>query len=194
MTKRKKTKEEIREDRSAKKECTEEDTYRNRLFRFFGNNIRKKDGGLPSPITKLVEMTLRTWTRLRYGDKVSQECRNRTITVGLDKVLVDTFAIPSPDLDKMSMTERFQDLSDYVAKVKVLASLFANFNNLEAFQAGEPLPEANAKYYSTCLMACSSRKGGERKIHESFTRFCEQTGNTPLPKKTGVSTLFERQV
>lgn len=191
----KKTSEELKANRASAKEDTDADSYRNRLLRCFGDSIRLKKGGLPSPIKGLVELTLRTWTALRYGKDVSQETRDRTVTVGVQKVLRTICYVPGTHvLTAESIQNKFIELSDYVSRVRVLASLLANFICLVSLDNNTDLPKADAQFFSACLSACRTSKGGNTSVHEAFQRFCTATGNIPLPKKTGVSTMFERQV
>ena len=189
-----KSKDDIRQAKADGKNDTATNNYRNRLLAAFGNKIMKKDGTLPSAIKELVSLTLRTWTKLRYGEDAVQTTRDRTVTVGVQKVLLDEFNIPEITLNREVMQSKFIELSDYVARVKVMASMFANFYSLEQIDKGEEFPKANAKFYSACLMAASARKGGDKAIHQSFQRFCTLTNNQTMPKGKGVSTLFERQV
>ena len=189
-----KKKKEIQDNKAQAKLNTDKDNYRNRLFKWFQNNILKKDGALPSPDKGLVQLVLRTWSKLRYGKDASEKTRDRVVTVGLSKVLHDYIDVPNQALSGDIMTQKFLELSNYVAKVKVLATLLANFICLEQLTANEDLPCADAKFYSACLAACSSRKCGHDSVHEAFNRFCTSTGNTALPRHSGVTTLFERQV
>jgi hypothetical protein len=192
---KRKTSDEIKTNKASAKEDTESNSYRNRLFRVFGDSIRLKSGGLPSPIKGLVELTLRTWTKLRYGKNVSEDIRDRTVTVGIQKVLRTICYVPgTQELTAESIQSKFIELSDYVSRVRVLASLLANFICLEKLDNGLDLPETDAKFFSACLCVSRSSKGGSVSIHEAFQRFCTATGNIPLSKKIGVSTLFERQV
>lgn len=192
--KKKKTADEIKANKARSKEDTSSDNYRNRLFHLFGEKVQKKDGELPSAIKLLVELTLRTWTALRYGKDTSQEIRDRTITVGVQKVIRTNCYLPGAELTAEVIQDKFIELSSYASKVRVLASLLANFICLEHLDQGTDLPDADLKFFSACLSAARSSKGGDQSVHAAFQRFCTATGNTALPKKTGVSTLFEREV
>lgn len=191
------TKAQLASNRASSKEDTGKDNYRNRLFRLFGNRINKKDGTLPSAIKGLVELTVRLWNVLRHGSDVSQEGRPRVITVGVDKVILSGELVPGrkgTPLTGHEIQTRFQDLSNYVAQVKVLASLLANFICLEKLHADSPLPHLNTQFYEGCLTVCRSAKGGSPETRQAFERFCTASGNQALQKESGVNALFNRQV
>jgi hypothetical protein len=181
-------------NRALKKEDTDTKNFRNRLLSRCESSVRKKDGSLPSSIKGLVQLVLRTWSNIRYGQNESLGIRDRVITVGLKKVLNHDVISKGSMLTGSIMESRFMMLSNYCSKVRVMASLLANFIAMEAFAEGEMI-EIDEKFYSGCLQA--SRSGmckAQPHIKEAFDRFCTSTGMIPETKMAGVSTLFERQV
>jgi hypothetical protein len=191
-SKEKKTKEQIKSEKADKKNDAESDNFRNRLCRLFPTAVLKKDGGLPSPIKGLVHLALRTWANLRYGQNEALGVRDRTVTVVVQKLLNQDVISTGGALTGDEMAAKFMDLSSYASKVRVMASLLANFIFME--HVGSSLPEADAKFYSKCLQVCRSGKTKHADVTAAFQRFTAATGMVAEPARQGVSTLFERQV
>lgn len=180
--------------RQTRKEDITVDNYRNRLLNQFGNAIFKIDGTLPSHIKGLCELTLRTWSALQYGKQAAPIIRDRTVTVGLGKVLNKTIISKNNKLTPESMRERFVEISHHVSRVRVIASLFANFLNLQALETNRSLPEADQKFFSGCLNLSRSGKAKNGEMCTAFIQFTSMTGIKAEPSVPGVSTVFERQV
>lgn len=181
--------------RKEKKEDTTTHSYRNRLFAQCKNAVKLKSGGLPSPIKGLVELSLRVWSNIRYGQNRSLGLRDRVITVGLKKVLNEHVDSKAASLTGEIMEERFILMSNYCSQVRVKASLFANFIHMKAFMENNPIA-ADEKFYSQCLILCRGSKpnGKDPTMVDLFKDFESRTGLHAEPKMQGVSTLFERQV
>jgi hypothetical protein len=193
-SKPKKTKEQIKSEKAGKKDDTESDNFRNRLARLFPAAVLKKDGGLPSPIKGLVQLALRTWANLKYGQNEALRVRDRIVTVGVQNVLNRDVTSTGGALTGDELAATFMDLSSYASKVRVMASLLANFIFMEHVDRDEPVPEADAKFYSKCLQVCRSTKTNHAGVTDAYQRFTTATGMVAEPARKGVSTLFERQV
>jgi hypothetical protein len=175
-----------------KKAKTELDAnnLRNRLFKSFGDAIRRKDGQLPSHVKLLASLMLRTWGVLSRGkDEVRPE-RIRTIPVGLATVLRDS---PIEGVTALTMAQRFTEVSDHASKVRVNASLLANFIFIRALTLGGGLPNADKAFFTACLSCCRGASTSSRAVVEEFAAFSAATGITAYPPMAGTTRVFENQ-
>lgn len=147
------------------------DNLRNRLLKQFPQAVLLKDGSLPSQSQNQVELLFRTATVLKHGVQTVRETRDRTVTVGLAKVLL-------PKLNDR-LTTKFLAVSNYVAKVQVQASLFANYVCISRYRSELELPKADSDFFTACLGRCRGVRGTT--LQQEFTAFCEATQLTTLP-------------
>lgn len=168
------------QQRNVKKQTTTSSNLRNRLYWLLNDSICKKDGSLPSSITKVVSLLLRTFAKLKYGDSVNTNERTRVVTVGLRTVLHN-------DSLSEEVAEKLTFVSNYISEIRVTAALFANYLILKLHETRCSLPERDKVFYSTCLVLSCGGKPHDSTYTEHFKQFIEQTGITIPPPPEGIS-------
>ena len=123
----------------------------------------------------------RLFSKVRFGEQVSQLLRTRTVNVGFQSATTyenrDTFQ------------KKIDEAVDHFSRERVLASLFANFLFMECLRDGSTIPEPDEKFYNSCLSSCIKSAGGG--LNEDFDRFSALTGLARLepPKKLNLSQI-----
>lgn len=146
--------------------------------RIYPNEICTKEGKIPRKSKG--DFCCQLFSKVRLGIDKSQELRTRTVTSGFTKI-----SIPR----NRPMFQGFIDEAvDHLSKLRILASLFANFLFLSRIENGLELPEANESFYTACLSACSEGSGG-KSLKQEFDTFQDLTGlkriTQPLHPVTG---------
>lgn len=124
----------------------------------------------------------RLFSKVRFGEQVSQLLRTRTVNVGFQSATTyenrDTFQ------------KKVDEAVDHFSRERVLASLFANFLFMERLRDGSIIPEPDEKFYNSCLSSCIKSAGGG--LNEDFDRFSALTGLPRLePPKSSIFLRFE---
>ncbi|KAG5186312.1 hypothetical protein JKP88DRAFT_272602 [Tribonema minus] len=178
------------EDRAKVKTDTDVNNLRNRLFKAFGDAIRLKNGELPSAVKLLSSLLLRTFGVLKRGkDEVRPE-RVSTIPIGLKTVLRDS---PIEGITVDTIINKFTAVSDHASKVRVNASLLANYIFIRALQEDDQLPVANAAFFKACLSCCRGAVTGCVAVKQRFVEFSAATGITAYQPMPGTTRVFENQ-
>ena len=126
------------------------------------------------------------FSRVRFGDKVSQQLRTRTVSVG--------FLAATTEEKRDAFQSKIDQAVDHLSRERVLASLFANFVFMERLRDGSTLPEPNRAFFKSCLSSCIKSKGGGS-LNKDFDRFSELTGLPRLvpPKKLNLDQQREHE-
>lgn len=111
------------------------------------------------------------FSRVRFGEEVSQQLRTRTVNVG--------FRAATTDEKRDTFQSKIDEAVYHLSRERVLASLFANFVFLERLQNGSALPEPDRAFFNSCLSSCIESRGGGS-LNADFDRFSETTGLTRL--------------
>ncbi|CAM9531290.1 unnamed protein product, partial [Pylaiella littoralis] len=139
------------------------------LQRLYPNEFCTKEGKDPRKYKG--DYCCQLFSKIRLGMDKSQKLRTRTVTSGFTSTVVPT---------KKALFQGIVDeVVDHLSRVRILASLFANFLILYRIEHGIEIPEVNEKFYTSCLSACSegSRGGG---LNGEFNIFQEKTGLTRI--------------
>jgi hypothetical protein len=83
------------------------------------------------------------FSRVRFGEQVSQQLRTRTVNVG--------FRAATTDEKRDTFQSKIDEAVYHLSRERVLASLFANFVFLERLQNGSALPEPDRAFFKSCL-------------------------------------------
>ncbi|KAG5192221.1 hypothetical protein JKP88DRAFT_251040 [Tribonema minus] len=117
-----------------------------RLINRFGQAaVNTAQGHEPSHTRQLHETLLRTFERRRriLGADQGVKLRHKTVSCSLAKVL---HRHPS-----LEIARTLQDATDYVGKVRHLASLLANYICTWKLDLGQPFPDATQRFFMECL-------------------------------------------
>jgi hypothetical protein len=169
-------KEKIAADRKKKKEDTTVDNCRNRLIQRFGERVVQKlskDGdvqGLYSESQDQEELFLRAFDRVR-GHHF--EPRHRVVSIGLRTALKDTSF-------KQDIVVKLNELVEYFSKLRVYASLFANFVAITCLSTAAPLPVVDDKFFRNCF-GVFFRPDPANPLSPYMARFTQHTGISTLP-------------
>jgi hypothetical protein len=165
--KAKRTREETATARLDKKSDVSSDNLRNRLIRRFGAEyVKKVNGELPSEILQQEQMVVTCFERLRgLKDGHGVKDRTRVVTIGLSTV------VTRPDI-----VDGLRRLSDFVSKVRVAASLFANYVNMKMLEQGERPPEPVPDFFKQCLNLFRGSGKASELLQGHFAVFTRQTG------------------
>ncbi|CAM9207965.1 unnamed protein product [Pylaiella littoralis] len=154
------------------------------LQRIYPEECLTKSGTLPRKFKG--DYCCQLFSKVRLGMKESQLLRTRTVTTGFASVVRK---------DKRGDFQDYVDaVVDHLSRVRVLASLFANFVFLSRLNDPDPaLQEPDEIFYRACLSACcDGPQGGE--MNAEFDRFSSLTGlvrlHTPIKpgKRTKIAT------
>jgi hypothetical protein len=167
-----------------------QDNLRNRLFKVFGDAIRLKNGELPSQVKLLASLLLRTFGVLKWGGGAKRAERISTIPVGLKSVIRDS---PIEGITAEFMMNKFKAVSDHASKVRVNASLLANYIFIKALNKEDRLPEADSAFFKTCLSCCRGATTSNTVVKGIFQEFSAVTGITAIPTMSGTTRVFENQ-
>ncbi|AAR26975.1 FirrV-1-M1 [Feldmannia irregularis virus a] len=110
------------------------------------------------------------FSRVRFGNAVSQKLRRRTVSVG--------FLAATMDSTRETFQSKVNEAVDHLSRERVLASLFSNFVYMERLRDGSTLPEPDVKFFGSCLSSCIRSKGGS--LNADFDRFSSLTGLSRL--------------
>jgi hypothetical protein len=126
------------------------------------------------------------FSRVRFGNGVSQQLRTRTVSVG--------FRAATTDDKRDAFQFKVDQAVNHLSRERVLASLFANFVFLERLRDGTALPEPDRAFFRSCLSSCIESRGGGS-LNDDFDRFSEMTGLTRLvpPKKLNLGQQREHE-
>ena len=148
------------------KHSTDEFTFLQDLERLYPNEFKTKSETIPRKYKG--EYCCQLFSRIRLGIDKSQTLRTRTVTSGFTSIV------------KPQKLEMFQDMIDksvdHLSRLRVLASLFANFIILNRIKENIEIPEPDKDFYTKCLSACSA--GSEENY---LTREFKIFGLTKLP-------------
>jgi len=126
---------------------------------------RTKDGKLPRKYKGTYCCQL--FSRVRFGQLVSQKLRTRTVSVG--------FLAATTDEHREPFQQKVDEAVRHLSQERVLASLFANFVFLERLKEGSALPEPDRRFFNSCLSSCIVSNGGGS-LNADFDRFSNLTG------------------
>ncbi|KAG5187392.1 hypothetical protein JKP88DRAFT_307649 [Tribonema minus] len=183
-------KEKAAEARKKAKTELDGDCLRNRLFRAFGDAIRLQNGGLPSPVKLLASLMLRTFGVLKWGKDEDRPERISTIPIGLRTVLRDS---PIEGITVDAMVEKFTAVSDHASKVRVNASLLANWIFIRALDEDDTLPKTDEAFFKACLSCCRGAATACLAVKQKFDEFSFATGIVAYPSMAGTTRVFENQ-
>ena len=111
------------------------------------------------------------FSRVRFGNEVSQKLRERTVSVG--------FRAATTDEKRDTFQSKIDEAVFHLSRERVLASLFANFVFMERLRDESLLPEPDRAFFKSCLSSCIESTGGGD-LNADFDRFSEVTGLTRL--------------
>ena len=170
----KRTREETANVRLEKKNDRSVDNLRNRLIDRFGlDYVKKVDGSLPSESLYQEQMMITCFERLRgLEDGKGVDIRERVVTCGLKTVIHEHL--------REDIVNTLMILSDFVSKVRVSASLLANYVNMKCMEEGVPLPVASAVFFKHCLNCFSGSGGASDLVNRHFNEFVTRTGLLPV--------------
>lgn len=142
-----------------------------------------KDGKLPRKYKGTYCSQL--FSRVRFGEDVSQKLRTRTVTTGFWAAMTED--------NRDAFQKKVDDAVDQLSRERVLASLFANFVFMDRLRNGTAPPEPDTRFFKSCLASCIKSKGG--KLNADFDRFSSLTGLTRLepPKKLNLDQQREHE-
>ncbi|CAM9180752.1 unnamed protein product [Ectocarpus sp. 12 AP-2014] len=142
-----------------------------------------KDGKLPRKYKGTYCSQL--FSRVRFGEDVTQKLRTRTVTTG--------FRAATTEENRDAFQKKVDDAVDHLSRERVLGSLFANFVFMEHLQNGTALPEPDTKKFKSCLASCIKSRGGN--LNTDFDRFSALTGLPRLepPKKLNLDQQREHE-
>lgn len=151
--------------------------------RLYPSKYLTKDGKLPRKYKGTYCCQL--FSRVRFGEDVSQKLRTRTVTAG--------FRATTREDNRDAFQEKVDDAVYQLSRERVLASLFANFVFMERLQNGTALPEPNTRFFKSCLASCIKSRGGN--LNADFDRFSALTGLPRLepPKKLNLDQQREHE-
>jgi hypothetical protein len=155
------------------------DNLRNRLIAAFGSdNVKKKDGKLPSEAQQQEQMLITCFERMRgLEDGKGVDIRQRVVTIGLATV------IPRKDI-----VQGLLQLSDFVSAVRVRASLFANYLHMKMPEEGARPPEPTCNFFKQCLNLFRSAGGADAVLRGHYATFIRKTRFAPF-KWVGVGNV-----
>jgi hypothetical protein len=141
-----------------------EESFVEQLYWEYGDSVLLPNGNLPSTNRAVLRTVLRTYEReagrLAQGEQVP--LRYKTITCCLQDVLHRH--------GKLHIVERMQEISDYVGKVRHLASLLSNYicdwHLAQALPGQQQFPEADRDFFLACL-ACFVQGAGWGQVSSS---------------------------
>ncbi|KAG5178028.1 hypothetical protein JKP88DRAFT_350433 [Tribonema minus] len=169
-----------------------EESFVERLYWEFGDSVLLPNGDFPSTTRSVLRTVLRTYEReagrLPQGEDVF--LRYKTITCCLQDVLHRH--------GQLHIQERMQEISDYIGKVRHLASLLSNYicdwHLAQAQAAHQQFPVADRDFFLACL-ACFVQGAGWGQVPASvaarFQELCNASGLQALPPPVPRPRLFE---
>ena len=142
-----------------------------------------KDGKLPRKYKGTYCSQL--FSRVRFGEAMSQKLRTRTVTTG--------FRAATTEKNRDAFQKKVDDAVDQLSRERVLASLFANFVFMERLENGTALPEPDTRFFKSCMASCIKSRGGN--LNSDFDRFSALTGLQRLepPKKLNLDQQREHE-
>ncbi|KAG5184129.1 hypothetical protein JKP88DRAFT_244994 [Tribonema minus] len=91
------------------------------------------------------------------------------------------------------MVEKFTAVSDHASKVRVNASLLANWIFIRALDEDDTLPKADEAFFKACLSCCRGAATACLAVKQKFDEFSFATGIVAYPYMAGTTRVFENQ-
>ena len=160
-----------------------DDPFIQQLQQEFGEAILKKDDKQPDLNRKVPALLFRTFSVLKQGKDTHRSTKQSCVVLSLQKFL------RSRSVNHLITREEFIDqikvASDYVSRVRVAASLFANWIFIKKLAAGEPLPDASTAFFTACLqrLVAGSVPSAQAAVNVTalMQEFSAATGIEPIP-------------
>ncbi|KAG5178231.1 hypothetical protein JKP88DRAFT_248313 [Tribonema minus] len=133
---------------------------------------------------------LRTFGVLKWGKGEDRPQRISTTPIGLRTVLRDS---PIEGITVDAMVEKFTAVSDHASKVRVNASLLANYIFIRSLHDDDTLPLADQAFFTACLSCCRSADTRCTTVKQRFAEFSAATGIVAYPSMPGTTRVFENQ-
>jgi hypothetical protein len=148
----------------------------------FGDALLKKDNKEPDINRKVPALLCRTFSVLKQGDKAHRATKETCVILSLQKFLrrasVKQLITRDEFIDSVKLA------SDYITKLRVAASLFANWIFIKKLEAGDPLPDPSTAFYTACLQRLVAGSVPSDKatvdVTTLFQEFSAVTGIAPV--------------
>jgi len=166
-------------------DTTSDEDFLKQICTQFPVSTLKKDGSRPVLHKNIPAFLCRTFSILKEGGTKHRAVRQSCVTLGLDKFLRRS-SIKNL-LTQGEMADQIRAASNYISRLRVPASLLANWICIRRLAAGEKLPDAsNETFFTACLQILTGAKPSTRatvNVEEEFDQFRAATGIDVIPDK-----------